>query len=199
MTTAIWRAEELAVLETRPIWRKRVTIFGRSIPLAVVLFLLVGATALASFLGTSLLGSISVVGGSDPYPASAVTITGAASGGIVDASPVQGFDAVAGFSGNTFTADLSDASPGDYLYVHLNLLADAGNPAALRLNDVPASPWPGVTLSYDPTEMQCNGSIGIGAIQNVRLGFTVDAIDVDEVLASSPIELVFTEASPSCP
>lgn len=47
MTTAMWRADELAVLEIRPFWRKRVVIFGRSIPIAVLALAIFTVSALA--------------------------------------------------------------------------------------------------------------------------------------------------------
>lgn len=47
MTTAMWRASELEALGTRPIWRKRVTIFGRSVSLALLLLAITVTAALA--------------------------------------------------------------------------------------------------------------------------------------------------------
>ena len=49
MTTALWRTEELAVLESRPIWRRSVVLFGRSVPISVLLLIVTAFTALAAW------------------------------------------------------------------------------------------------------------------------------------------------------
>lgn len=64
MTTELWRAEELGVIETAPIWRKRVTIAGRSVSLSLILAVLLTVTALAAFF-TTLLGDVDLATGGE--------------------------------------------------------------------------------------------------------------------------------------
>ena len=61
MSTMKWRAEELKVLETRPVWRRRITIAGRSIPISVIaLALLAVGVAAATLFAAFIDGAIEV-------------------------------------------------------------------------------------------------------------------------------------------
>ena len=50
MTTGPWRAQELAVLETRPWFRRSVVIWGKSVPLSILLLILTAVVAVAATL-----------------------------------------------------------------------------------------------------------------------------------------------------
>lgn len=130
MTTAMWRANELAVLETRPIWKRRVVLFSRSVPISILLLILVAVTALA--------GAFAHLRNLKVSTSSAAAATGAwtaASCTVITPPATIGFcgeDDGFGQLGIT-VSDLTDDSQ---IQMDVTFTADAGNTADVTMQPV---------------------------------------------------------------
>lgn len=193
MTTALWRASELRVIETTPIWRRKITVFGRSIPISIIALLLFTVVALAAFFST-IIGQIEVSTGAEQ----SVTLTAQTSevGGTSSGECALG----AGPPAGEFKLKAVGLFPSETCLFSIDVLANGGNTVSVFVGPItnPDTSLAGV-VSIDG-QTTCGSSLAPGASLNIPFTITADpALVQGTSIGAADLAISFPLSAPSCP
>ena len=183
---------ELEVLETRPVWRRRITVFGRSIPISVIALLLFTVVALAAFFST-IVGRVEIAAGGEQV----VTLTAQ---NLVSGGTNSGQCALASsVPSGEFKLKVVGIFPNENCLFSLDVLADSSNIKSVFIGKVENTDGSLAGIVSIGDQPACGNTLAPGASANVPFTITADSsLESGTLISAALLGIDFPLSVPSC-